>query len=175
MYPVSRLFFTLVRALFSERMMPDAICETTFRCRPWDIDMFGEMNNGRVLTLYDLGRFDLVIRSGLGLIFKKKKWGLVVAGSTVQYRKRIRMFDKVTIRTQVVGLKDRWIYVSQSMWVKNQPTSSVLLRTGITFKGQVIAVEELSRELNIVPWINESGGWIESWIESEAKRPWPPV
>ena len=174
MYPVIRLFLILIRALIVRKISPDAVCETTFRCRPWDIDMFLEMNNGRILTLYDLGRFDLVIRSGLIKTLKRKKWGLVVAGSTIQYRKRIKMFDKVTIRTQVVGFEGRWIYVSQSMWVKNQPTSSVLLRTGITAKGQAVSVDEVSKILNLEPWIHTTDDWITSWIESEAKRPWPP-
>jgi acyl-CoA thioesterase FadM len=136
--------------------------------------MFLEMNNGRILTLYDLGRFDLVIRSGLGTVPRKKRWGLVVAGSTVQYRRRIKIFDKVTIRTQIVGLQERWIYLAQSMWVKNQPTSSVLLRTGVTAKGQVVSIEDISKVLGIEPWIHETEGWVQSWIESEAKRPWPP-
>ena len=63
----------------------DDISATSFRIRPWDIDMFLEVNNGRVLTLYDLGRFDFSIRMGLAKALRQNKWGLVVAGSTVRY------------------------------------------------------------------------------------------
>ena len=174
MYPIIRLILLSINRLFSKKISPAEVFETTFRCRPWDLDMFLEMNNGRILTLYDLGRFDLVIRSGLGTVLRKNRWGLVVAGSTVQYRRRIRIFDKVTIRTQSVGLQGRWIYLAQSMWVKNQPTSSVLLRTGVTAKGQVISIDDVSKVLDIEPWIHETEGWVQSWIESEAKRLWPP-
>ncbi len=139
MYPLIRLLSISLHSFRSGAMPPEAICETTFRCMPWDIDMFLEMNNGRILTLYDLGRFDLSIRIGLAKVLRKKRWGLVVAGGSVRYRRRVKMFDKVSMRTQVVGFDDRWIYVAQSMWVSGQPSSSVLLRTGITGNGKTIS------------------------------------
>ena len=111
-----------------EKIAIDDAAETAFRIRPWDIDMFLEVNNGRILTLFDMGRFDLSIRTGLAKALKQNRWGLVVAGSTVRYRRRVRMFEKVTIYTQMVGYDDRWAYILQSMWVKGTPASSILLK-----------------------------------------------
>ena len=71
MYPLTRLLLVSLKALRASPLEPDGIAETSFRCRPWDLDMFMEMNNGRVLTLYDLGRFDLSIRTGLAKLLKK--------------------------------------------------------------------------------------------------------
>jgi len=142
---------------------------------PWDIDLWGEMNNGRVLTLYDLGRIDLAIRTGLARVLKKKRWGLVVAGSSVRYRRRIRMFDKVTMRTQVARFEERWIYVAQSMWVKGQPISSVLVRTAVTRKGKAIPTDLILEEMDVKDWKPEPADWIDSWISSEEVRPWPPI
>ena len=64
MYPISRLIGGAVRAYRAPKLNIDDTSESSFICRPWDIDMFFEMNNGRILTLYDLGRFDLAIRGG---------------------------------------------------------------------------------------------------------------
>lgn len=174
MYPLIRLATSSVRALLSDSINIDDICETTFRCRPWDIDMFLEVNNGRILTLYDLGRFDFSIRMGLAKVLKLNGWGLVVAGGSVRYRQRVRMFDRVTIQTRIAGIDERWIYVMQSMWVKGQPTSSVLLRTGITSKGKVIPADDVLKALNIEDWKPELSGWIKDWIHSEENRAWPP-
>ena len=107
MYPFIRLLSASVRALTSKPLDVGDVCCTTFRCMPWDIDMFLEMNNGRVFTLYDLGRFDLSIRTGLAKVLKKQRWGLVVAGGTVRYRRRIKMFEKCTMRTEVGGFDAR--------------------------------------------------------------------
>ena len=174
MYPLGRLFSSFIRATMSGPIGVDAVCETTFRCMPWDIDLWGEMNNGRVLTLYDVGRINLAIRTGLARVLKRENWGLVVAGSSVRYRRRVRMFDKVTMRSQVSLFEERWIYVVQSMWVNGQPTSSVLVRTAVTKNGKAIVTDRVLEALNVADWKPEPSDWIESWKSSEEMRPWPP-
>lgn len=174
MYPLSRLIGGTIRAYLAPKLTIDQASESTFICRPWDIDMFFEMNNGRILTLYDLGRFDLAIRSGLSGILRRNRWGLVVAGASVRYRRRIRMFDKVTTHTRLVGFDERWFYIMQSMWVRGQPASSILLRTGVTRKGSVVPVSEVLDAFERPDWRLEPEGWVKDWIASEAVRAWPP-
>lgn len=174
MYPLIRFITVVIKALVAKPLHADAVCETTVRCMPWDIDLFLELNNGRVLTLYDLGRFDLAIRTGLASVLRRKRWGLVVAGGSVRYRRRVRLFDQITIRTQMVGAEERWIYVAQSMWVKGEPTSSILLRTGITGKGKAILIAELRNEIPVENWIPETPEWVNTWRASDELRPWPP-
>lgn len=174
MYPIIRFITTCIKAYLADKITIDDVSATSFRIRPWDIDMFLEVNNGRVLTLYDLGRFDLSIRMGLAKLLHRNKWGLVVAGSTVRYRRRIRMFKKVTIYTQIVGYEERWVYIVQSMWVKGEPASSILLRTGITSKGKVVPARDVIDALGIEEWNPALHPWVKYWIHSEESRVWPP-
>jgi acyl-CoA thioesterase FadM len=174
MYPLFRLFTTIIKSKRQASLDIDQHSETHFYCRPWDLDIFMEMNNGRILTLFDLGRFDLSIRAGLGKVLREQKWGLVVAGSSVRYRRRVRMFDKVIIRTQVAGIDEKWIYIYQSMWVGEQATSSVLLRTGITEQGKVIPTQRVFDALDKPDWKPAMPNWIHEWINSDSHRPWPP-
>ncbi|AMO57361.1 thioeseterase [Endozoicomonas montiporae] len=174
MYPFIRLLTSSIKARFAPPVPADGVCETTFRCQPLDLDMFMEVNNGRVLTLYDIGRFDLSIRTGLSAVLRKNRWGFVVAGSSVRYRRRVRMFDRVTMRTQLLGMEGRWSYVAQSMWVKGQPVSSVLLRTAITSKSGTVPTEDVLREMGIEQWKTELPDWVKAWAEGDALRPWPP-
>ncbi len=173
MYPLIRLLSTSVKARFAEKISIFDVCETRFRCRPWDLDMFMEVNNGRLLTLYDLGRFDLVIRSNLVNVLLKKRWGLVVAGSSVRYRRRVRAFDKVTMRTQVVGQDEKWTYIAQSIWVKGRPCSSILLRTGVTAGGKVITTDEVAAAMELEK-LQHVPQWVAAWIAADAERVWPP-
>ena len=133
MYPIGRLCGVLLQARKAAQQPFESVCETRFCCRPWDLDLFLEVNNGRQLTLYDLGRMDFSMKTGFSRELKKQQWGLVVAGSTVRYRKRIRGFDAVVMYTRWVGCDDRWFYMEQSMWVKGVPASSVLLRTCLLY------------------------------------------
>ena len=59
-------------------------------CWPWDLDLWLELNNGRTLTLFDLGRMPLARRTGLEAALRAHGWGLTVAGVSVRYRRRIR-------------------------------------------------------------------------------------
>jgi len=174
MYPFLRLITAISSAKRKDKITPTGVSESTFISRPWDMDLFMEMNNGRILTLYDIGRFVLAVRTGLDKVLRNNKWGLVVAGSTVRYRKRVRMFDKVVMRTQIAAYDERWIYITQSMWVNGEAASSVLLRTGVTSKGKVIAAEQVLKSLGLEDWQPTPSPWVKAWIESESLRPWPP-
>lgn len=175
MYPIGRTIATFIRGSRASKLDLNETSETPFVCRPWDIDLFFEMNNGRILTLYDLGRFELAMRTGLHKALQNNNWGLVVAGSTIRYRKRIRMFDKVTMKTRMAGMDDRWIYLIQSMWVKGEPCSSVLLRTGVTEKGRTIPVERIIAATgHDLGEIDEMPVWVKEWIAAESHRTWPP-
>lgn len=105
MYPFIRSLLTLYRAKQRSPLAIDDVAAMTFTAMPWDIDLFGEVNNGRQLTLFEQGRWDFAARVGLLKTLKQRRWGLVVAGSSVRYRKRIRMFDKVECQTQCCAVQ----------------------------------------------------------------------
>ena len=66
MFPFVRLAKDLVLARRQPRL--ERLTDTHIShhvCWPWDLDAFGELNNGRALTLYDLGRLGLAQRTGL--------------------------------------------------------------------------------------------------------------
>ncbi len=79
MYPLARF----IKVLFKARKKPKIgyldSSSIEFRCRPWDLYMYNEMNNGRVMTLYDLGRFDLSYRNRFAKVLMKNRWATVVA------------------------------------------------------------------------------------------------
>ena len=61
------------------------------------------------------------------------------------------------------------------MWLNKQPVLSVLLRTGRTGNGKVIATDEVLKAMSVGEWKPELSGWVKSWISSEENRPWPPL
>ena len=179
MYPFLRYSKSIVSAVIANRKGRSLdlaqTSEVMVRCSLTDLDPMLEMNNGRVLTVYDIGRTDFIIRTGLGRLLLKQRWGMVVAGSTIQYRKRIRLLDKITIRTHIVGIDERWIYLEHSMWVKGKPCSSMLLRTGVTEGGRVVDTARVLEGLGKADLKLPPTGYVAEWIESDGDRPWPPV
>ena len=66
-------------------------------CWPFDIDMWMELNNGRTLTMMDLGRVVMFQRMGMSEVMRRKGWAGAVAGASIRYRKRVKMFDRLEL------------------------------------------------------------------------------
>ncbi|MEM8848517.1 MAG: acyl-CoA thioesterase [Pseudomonadota bacterium] len=174
MYPLIRF----AHAILSNRSAPRlGVTDTHVShhlCWPWDIDPWLELNNGRILTLYDLGRMGAGARIGLVEALRKRRWGLAVAGCSVRYRKRITAFQQIEMRTRCAGWDSRFIYVVQSMWVKGTCCSQALLRTAVTSSDGTVPPSTVMAELGWTEVGPEMPDWVTAWIEAESTRPWPP-
>jgi len=174
MYPLIRLAKISLTSSKRPPLGPDDTGTLDMIVWPWDCDVFVEMNNGRHLTLYDLGRFDYGERCGLVPLLKERKWGLVVAGSTIRYRKRLRPFQRYTLNTRLIGRDDRWFYFVQKMVRGGETCSAGLVRTAVTKKGRILPTREVTEALGYPDWNPEKPAWVEAWIAADDSRPWPP-
>ncbi len=174
MYP----FLRMTKEIWtSSRAEPLGITDTHVShhiCWPWDLDLWAELNNGRTLTLFDLGRIPLAMRTGLGGVLRRKRWAITVAGNTVRYRRRVRMFDRVEILSRCIGWDARFIYMEQSMWRKGECTSHMLLRSAVTSPKGIVPPSEVLAALGLVTTSPDLPSWARAWIAADAERPWPP-
>ena len=143
-------------------------------CWPWDLDLWMELNNGRTLSLFDLGRIPLAHRVGLVRVLMKNRWGLTMAGASVRYRRRIRLFDRIEIRSRTVGHDELFLYVEQSMWKRGVCTTHALIRTAVTSQDGIVPTDQVIRALGHDPMPGKLPGWVQAWIDAERRRPWPP-
>lgn len=174
MYPFLRMFKVMAQA---RRQPPLGLFDThvsTLICWPWDLDPWVELNNGRTLTLYDLGRLPLSRRTGFEALLRAKGWGLTVAGSSTRYRRRVTAFSRLTMYTRCLGWDDRFIYMEQSMWKGEECTSQVLIRSAIVSKSGIVPPVELAKAAGVSTLSPELPDWVKAWIAAEATRPWPP-
>ena len=174
MYPIGRLLWEFWEHRNAAPLPREGIHISHHRVWPWDIDLFMELNNGRVLTLYDLGRLPLAGRVGLVKVLRENSWGLTMAGASVRYRSRVRAFQKVEIRSRAIAYDDRFIYLEQSMWRGATCCSHILYRSAVTDKSGIVPPERVMEALGAPLESPPMPGWVEAWIEAEAKRPWPP-
>lgn len=144
-------------------------------CWPWDLDIWRELNNGRTLTLYDMGRLPLAGRVGLIRVLRQNRWGLTIAGATVRYRRRVRAFDRIEMRSRCIGWDARFLYIEQSMWRRGDCTSHSLYRSAVTDANGIVPTWKVARALGHDGPPPPLPDWVEAWIEAEAKRPWPPM
>jgi acyl-CoA thioesterase FadM len=175
MYPFLRMIKVMARA---RRQPPLGLFDThvsELRCWPWDLDPWVELNNGRTLTLYDLGRLPLSRRTGIERLLREKRWGLTVAGSTTRYRRRVTMFMPLTMHTRCVGWDARFVYMEQSLWNGEECTSHVLIRSAIVSKAGIVPPREMALAMGGPAESPPLPDWVQAWIHAEAARPWPPA
>lgn len=147
---------------------------SSHRIWPWDMDPWRELNNGRTLTLFDLGRIPMSVRMGFEKVAKANGWGITVAGNATRYRKRVTVFQKVTQVSRVVGWDDRFGYIEQSFWRGDECTSHMLLRYAFVSKAGMVKPYEVIAALGYPTESPVMPDWIAAWIAADAMRPWPP-
>lgn len=174
MYPYIRLAKEILNARRAPKLGLLDTHESTHICWPWDIDPWRELNNGRTLTLYDLGRVPLGIRTGLSATVLQNGWGMAIAGNSTRYRKRVTAFQAITMRSRCVGWDDRFLYIDQTMWRGADCTSQMLARSAFTSRSGIVPPAQVIAAMGHDPASPPLPAWVADWIAADATRPWPP-
>ena len=138
--------------------------------------MWGELNNGRALSLFDIGRYGFLIRSGLFSYYFKNKTSMTVAGLSVRYRHRVTTFQMLKMKTQIVFYDEKFLYFEQLLVLPDGRCAiQSLCRVAIVQKKKLITPSEAANQFLGKPLekIN-CPQWIKKWIEAEKFRTWPP-
>ncbi len=108
-----RFFFTILHSFFRRRLHP--LSESVLHLKVWpiDLDLNLHMNNGRFLSVMDLGRVDLLLRTGLGLEVLKHRWQPLVGGGCIRYKYSLSIFRSYRLRTRVIGWDEKWLFIEQ--------------------------------------------------------------
>ena len=123
-----RLLWLLTARRFRSRVDPIGPCHTPFRVWPTDLDVFMHVNNGVYLSMMDLGRVDLMARSGLMDKLQSRGWHPVVTSQTIQYRRSLRLFERFEIVTRVLAWDDKFILVQQEFVRRGEVVATALMR-----------------------------------------------
>jgi acyl-CoA thioesterase FadM len=175
MYPLLRFAAEFVRVGWLPKLTPGDVHVSHHRVWPWDIDPWMELNHGRMLTLYDLGRVPMAKRMGFLQTLRDNGWGLTVAGVSVRYRRRITTFSKIEMRSAAIGRDERFIYMLQTMWQKGEAASSALYRVAVFTKDGIVPTDKVAKALGHPDWKPDLPGWVTDWIKADGGRTWPPV
>ncbi|MGL4412969.1 acyl-CoA thioesterase [Roseinatronobacter monicus] len=174
MYPFIRFAKEMLKYRNAPRLGVCDLHVSHHRCWPWDLDPWVELNNGRTLTLYDLGRIPMAMRTGLIDVLRQNRWGITVAGNTTRYRRRIRAFERFELRSRCIGWDARFLYTEQAMWKGDDCANHILIRSAITSAQGIVPPAQVLRALGQPEDSPEMPGWVNAWIAADAERVWPP-
>ena len=172
MYPILKFASVVIRARFRERLHFRE--KSVLHCRVGltDIDMFMELNNARYLNYMELGRWDYTQRVGFFELMKSKGWGVAVGGANVRYRRRIPLFKRFTVTSELICHDGRWFYFLQEFHRDDTICASALMKVCAVSREGLVPAEEVIREMGEEM---EAGvpDWVEAWVKAEGMRPWP--
>jgi acyl-CoA thioesterase FadM len=165
---VNKLLRTLWTVFRSKRRPTVAITDVasmTLRVRPTDLDIQRHMNNGVYLSIADLGRFDLLIRSGFWAQMRSRGWYPVVQSATITYRRSLEPWQRYTLETRFAGIDDKCVYIEQRFVVDGHLAARLhikgrfLQRSGGTVPmDELVAVSGMTRQTRELPeWITRWG------------------
>lgn len=127
-----RVLFVFVTALFKPKIA-DILAPSLLKLRvlPNDLDFNMHMNNGRYLTIMDLGRLDLILRSGLFKIMLRQKSVPILASAKIRYRLSLDPFQSYTLQTQILGWDDKWFFIEQRFLMGSGPKQGEVAAIGL--------------------------------------------
>lgn len=107
-----RLVLVIVSALLLRPRLPAVgTSRITFRVLPTDLDLNMHMTNARYFSVMDLGRTDLIIRTGLGRTMLRNRWQTVLGASMVRFRRPLKPFQRYELTSRVLCWDDRWFFI----------------------------------------------------------------
>lgn len=108
-----RLFYVIFLSMFRPRLsVGKATSELTLLTFPNDLDINFHVNNGRYLTLCDLNRVDLFMRTGLAQVMLRRGWIPIIAEHTMNYRRPLGVFKRFKATMHLTHWDEKYFFMT---------------------------------------------------------------
>lgn len=128
------LLLVLTARLRPALKLPHDVSSVRFRVWLHDLDTSLHMNNGRYLTLMDLGRLDMLLRSGLWRAVLKNGWTPIASAILIRYRRELSPFQAFDITTCLLAWNDTLVVMEQTFLFAGGPRDGQVAARAL-FKG----------------------------------------
>lgn len=138
---------------------------------PNDLDVFLHVNNGVYLTIADLGRTDLLMRSDTLGEMRRRGWYPIVAAETIRFRRSLRLWQRFTVITRVLGWSERAVYIEQRFETTDGEEVAHLLVDArfLARGGGRVAARELLDTMQIVDESPALPPWVARWAAASGE------
>lgn len=167
MYLWLRLLRVLVAAPLRPRIDFFQESRLTFRVLPHDLDANLHMNNARYLALMDLGRYDLVLRTGMWKPMRTYRWQPVVGETLVRYRRPLRPFQSLHLISRVRAWDERWLFIEHRIESGGQLACHAIVRAAFLEYGRTVPPSRVAGAAGFAGVPPEQPPWVRSWRETD--------
>lgn len=143
---------------------------TPFRVTLTDLDPLRHVNNGKYLSMLDLGRLDLMLRSGFWAVLSERGWYPVVSAQTITYKRSLTLGQRFTLVTRVLGMDDRAAYLEQTFVRRGDVIARAVVQARFLRKanatvkaGGTVPTAELVDAAGAPPHDLTLPEWVQDW------------
>jgi len=100
-----------------------------------DLDLNLHMNNGRYLSVMDLGRFDLMLRAGV--FYKMIQGGYlpIVKSESISFEKSLTLWQNYNLETQLKAWDEKFFYMTQNFEINGKLVAAAHVRVCFKKRG----------------------------------------
>lgn len=170
-----RILHLIIASFFRPKIDPVRdVSRLRFRVWLHDLDTSLHMNNGRYWTLMDLGRTDLMVRSGLWRPVLRHGWVPVVSAGQIRFRRELRLFQPFTLESRILTWSEGHVVIEHRLVSKAKDGSPLLnaialVRAGLydrKAKG-FVPIERLLGEVGVTAQPPAAAPEVRAFLDAE--------
>ncbi|MEO0335528.1 MAG: acyl-CoA thioesterase [Pseudomonadota bacterium] len=132
-----KFFVLIVKRLFPfKKIGITDLCKTKFMVGLLDLDLNFHMNNGRFFSVMDLGRFDLMFKTGYFFKLIGNGYYPVVLSESIVFKKSLNLYNFYEVHTEIDSWDDTFFYMAQKFYYKGQIVASANVRACFKKRGK---------------------------------------
>jgi acyl-CoA thioesterase FadM len=159
-----RLLLLLLTYRFRPRCEPLGPSRKRFIVWPPDLDVLWHVNNGVYLSMLDVARVDMMLRSGMAGPLRKNGIYPVVAAETIRFRRSLQLFQVFEVETRVIGWDEKAFIIQHRFSRRDEPIAEAVVRARfLRRKGGGVSARELLDLLGKSEPSPALPAWIEAW------------
>ena len=164
---IFRTILHLLRSRLASRLGVHDVGRVRMRVVPTDLDVLGHMNNGVYFSIMDLGRIDLMIRSGSWSVLRARGYYPVMGNESITFRKSLQPWQRFVVESRIVGYDAKAVYVQQRFVVDGEIFAEAMTRGRFLKKsGGTVPMAELGELLGVDVSALPAPEWVASWVEN---------
>jgi len=159
-----RLLLLLLTARFRPRCDLFQPARKRFIVWPPDLDVLLHVNNGVYLSMLDVARVDLLLRSGLASKLWRKGFYPVVAAETIRFRRSLQLFQAFEVETTVIAWDDKAFLLRHCFLRRDELVAEAIVRIRFLKRsGGTVSSRDVLELVGRAEASPPLPAWVEAW------------